>query len=284
MTKLDELVGAARDGVERRKGQTPLEQLRSRVGTLSGLRPFQEALGGGDRVSLIAEFKRSSPSAGAIRPGATVAEVCSAYERGGAAALSVLTEETRFGGSLEDLRAARAACGLPILRKDFIVDTYQLYEAAANGADAVLLIVAALEDELLALLHQEARLLDLDCLVEVHDEEDLARGARPRRRADRDQQPQPQGSEHQPRDHPRADHRRPRRQDRRRRVRLHDPRAAARARAGRRRCGARRREPAARRRPRARRPRADPRRRGDPRAPRRPGRLSRILSRAFESR
>ena len=87
----------------------------------------------------------------------------------------MLTEETSFGGSVEDLRAARAACGLPILRKDFIVDTYQLYEAAANGADAVLLIVAALEDEELAQLYREARSLDLDCLVEVHDEEELAR-------------------------------------------------------------------------------------------------------------
>jgi indole-3-glycerol phosphate synthase len=174
MSKLEELVGAAREGVERRKGQIPLEDLRGRVGTLSGSRPFSEALVR-PGVSLIAEFKRSSPSAGEIRPGATVAEVCAAYERGGAAALSVLTEETRFGGSLDDLRAARAASGLPILRKDFIVDPYQLYEAAVNGADAVLLIVAALDNDQLSLLYEETRLLDLDCLIEVHDEEDLER-------------------------------------------------------------------------------------------------------------
>ncbi len=174
MSKLEELVGAAREGVERRKGQVPLEDLRQRVGTLSGSRPFSEALVR-PGVSLIAEFKRSSPSSGEIRPGASVADVCAAYERGGAAALSVLTEETRFGGSLDDLRAARSASGLPILRKDFIVDTYQLYEAAVNGADAVLLIVAALGDELLGRLYAEARMLDLDCLVEVHDEDDLDR-------------------------------------------------------------------------------------------------------------
>lgn len=174
MSKLEELVGAAWEGVERRKGQVPLEDLRDRVGTLSGSRPFNEALVR-PGVSLIAEFKRSSPSSGVIRPGASVGDVCAAYERGGAAALSVLTEETRFGGSLEDLRAARAASGLPILRKDFIVDLYQLYEAAVNGADAVLLIVAALDDERLRALYGEARLLDLDCLVEVHDDADLER-------------------------------------------------------------------------------------------------------------
>ena len=174
MSKLDELIAAAREGVERRRAQLPLEALRDRVGTLSGSRPFREALVR-PGVSLVAEFKRSSPSAGEIRPGATVADVCSAYERGGAAALSVLTEETRFGGSLDDLRQARAASSLPILRKDFIVDAYQLYEAAVNGADAVLLIVAALSDEQLRALHEETRFLDLDSLVEVHDEDDLER-------------------------------------------------------------------------------------------------------------
>ena len=106
-------------------------------------------------------------------PRPTVAEQVGAYERGGAAALSVLTDERHFGGSLEDLRAARAACDLPILRKDFIVDPYQLYEAAVHGADAVLLIVRALDDAELRAMYEEARGLDLDCLVEVHD----ARGA-----------------------------------------------------------------------------------------------------------
>ena len=104
-----------------------------------------------------------------------MAETVRAYERGGAAALSILTEERHFGGSLHDLRAAREASDLPILRKDFIVEPYQLYEAAANGADAVLLIVAALDDQGLAALYGEARAVDLDCLIEVHDERDLER-------------------------------------------------------------------------------------------------------------
>src|SRR5215470_19245957 len=104
-----------------------------------------------------------------------VAEQVSAYERGGAAAISVLTDEPHFGGSLEDLRAARAACGMPILRKDFVVDPYQLYEAAVYGADAVLLIVRALSDRELAALYEEARALDLDCVVEVHDADELER-------------------------------------------------------------------------------------------------------------
>jgi indole-3-glycerol phosphate synthase len=174
MSKLDELVGAAREDVRRRKQLVPVEDLRDAVGTLSGSRPFSEALVR-PGLSLIAEFKRRSPSSGEIAAGATVDEVVAAYERGGAAALSVLTDGQNFGGSLDDLRAARAACGLPILRKDFIVDPYQLYEAAVNGADAVLLIVAALDDDALRALYEEARLLDLDCLIEVHDEADLER-------------------------------------------------------------------------------------------------------------
>ncbi|HEX2468031.1 MAG TPA: indole-3-glycerol phosphate synthase TrpC [Solirubrobacterales bacterium] len=174
MSKLEELVEAAREQVERRKAQMSPESLRAQLGTRGGSRPFSEALvlpG----LSLIAEFKRRSPSSDDVRPGADVAEIVTAYERGGAAALSVLTEERNFGGSLEDLRAARAASELPILRKDFVVDPYQLYEAAVNGADAVLLIVAALYEQALAELFAEARQLDLDCVVEVHDEDELER-------------------------------------------------------------------------------------------------------------
>jgi indole-3-glycerol phosphate synthase len=174
VSKLEELVDAAREGVERRKAQTSPQELRDRLGTRTGSRPFNEALVR-PGLSLVAEFKRRSPSAGEISAGAEVADLVAAYERGGAAALSVLTDEVSFGGSLDDLRAARAASGLPILRKDFIVDPYQLYEAAVSGADAVLLIAAALDDEPLAALHEEARMLDLDCLVEVHDEEELER-------------------------------------------------------------------------------------------------------------
>jgi indole-3-glycerol phosphate synthase len=172
MSKLEELVGAARADVERRKRVVPIEELREAVGTLSGSRPFSEALVR-PGLSLIAEFKRRSPSSGEIAPGATVTEVCAAYERGGAAALSVLTDGPHFGGSLDDLRAALAVTELPVLRKDFIVDPYQVYESAAAGADAILLIVAALELDDLAELLGEARALDLDVIVEVHDEEEL---------------------------------------------------------------------------------------------------------------
>ena len=174
MSRLDELVDAARETARRRREAVPLEELRSQVGERSGARPFKEALVR-PGLSVIAEFKRRSPSAGDISAGADVAEVVEAYERGGAAALSVLTEESGFGGSLDDLRAARAACELPILRKDFVVDPYQLYEAVIHGADAVLLIVAALEDEDLVTLQNQAQALDLDAVVEVHGEEELER-------------------------------------------------------------------------------------------------------------
>jgi indole-3-glycerol phosphate synthase len=174
MSSLDELVDGAREDARRRQEEVPLEALRARLVDRDGARPFNEALVR-PGLSLIAEFKRRSPSAGELQLDAGVAETVLAYERGGAAALSILTEERQFGGSLHDLRAAREASDLPILRKDFVVDPYQLYEAASNGADAVLLIVAALDDRDLAELYDEARGLDLDCLVEVHDEPDLER-------------------------------------------------------------------------------------------------------------
>jgi indole-3-glycerol phosphate synthase len=172
MGMIEELVESARAEAERRRAEVPLEELEQRLAERPEQRPFGEALVR-PGLSLIAEFKRRSPSAGEIREGADVVEVVRAYERGGAAALSVLTEGAHFGGSLDDLREARAACVLPVLQKDFIVDRYQLYEAATAGADAVLLIVAALDQENLARLYDEARGLDLDCIVEVHKEEEL---------------------------------------------------------------------------------------------------------------
>jgi indole-3-glycerol phosphate synthase len=174
---IEQLIAAARDGVEDRRAKTPQADLESRLQGRGDDRPFSEALVR-PGLSVIAEFKRRSPSAGEISAGAAVAEQVGAYERGGAAALSVLTDEPHFGGSLEDLRAARAACSLPILRKDFIVDPYQLVEAAAGGADAVLLIVRALEGAELREMYEGARGLDLDCLVEVHDGEELERALR----------------------------------------------------------------------------------------------------------
>jgi indole-3-glycerol phosphate synthase len=171
---IEQLITVAREGVEDRRAKMPQADLESRLPGRGDDRPFSEALVR-PGLSVIAEFKRRSPSAGEISTTTTVAEQVGAYERGGAAALSVLTDERHFAGSLEDLRAARAASSLPILRKDFIVDPYQLFEAAVNGADAVLLIVRALEDVELRELYEAARRLDLDCLVEVHDGEELER-------------------------------------------------------------------------------------------------------------
>jgi indole-3-glycerol phosphate synthase len=172
---IEQLIAGAREGVEARRRDLPQSDLEARLSARTEDRPFNEALVR-PGLSLIAEFKRRSPSAGQIAPeSADVARQVAAYERGGAAAVSVLTDEPHFGGSLADLRAARAACGMPIIRKDFIVDPYQLYEAAVNGADAVLLIVAALGDEALRSLREEARSIDLDCLVEAHDSEELER-------------------------------------------------------------------------------------------------------------
>jgi indole-3-glycerol phosphate synthase len=172
LSRLDSIVQATRDEVERRKRERPLAELEREAERRPEGRPFHEALAR-PGTSLIAEHKRRSPSAGEIRGGASVTEIVRAYERGGAAALSVLTEERHFGGSLDDLAEARAASDLPILRKDFTVDPYQLVEARAVGADAVLLVVGSLDGKALASLYQEARSLDLDALVEVHDGQEL---------------------------------------------------------------------------------------------------------------
>jgi indole-3-glycerol phosphate synthase len=179
VTVLWEILASTRVELDRRSREVPLAQLQARAqeargGPLERERRLRGALSG-PRIAVIAEFKRRSPSAGALRENPDLRELIGAYERGGARAISVLTEGPHFEGSLEDLRAARAACDLPLLRKDFIVDRYQLYEALAAGADAVLLIVAALEQPLLAALHREARELELDVLVEVHDRAELQR-------------------------------------------------------------------------------------------------------------
>ena len=170
--RLDELVGATREAVHRRKRERPLAELEREAGAQPEGRPFAEALAR-PGTSLIAEHKRRSPSAGTIREDLSCADLVLAYERGGAAAVSVLTEEVHFGGSLADLREARAAIELPILRKDFTIDRYQLYEARAAGADAVLLVVGSLEPTQLAALYLEAHALDLDAIVEVSTEEEL---------------------------------------------------------------------------------------------------------------
>jgi indole-3-glycerol phosphate synthase len=170
--RLDTLVHATREAVERRKRERPLGELEREIGAPREGRPFAEALAR-PGTSVVAEHKRRSPSAGPILEGASCADIVLAYERGGAAAISVLTEEQHFGGSLADLREARAATELPILRKDFTIDPYQLYEAKAAGADAVLLVVGSMAPEELAWLHGHAGELDLDALVEISRDEEL---------------------------------------------------------------------------------------------------------------
>ncbi|MCL2419038.1 MAG: indole-3-glycerol phosphate synthase TrpC [Conexibacteraceae bacterium] len=172
MNVLDEIVTDTRARVARRAQDVPLSALveagEQRRAGQSAIRDFSAALAA-PGISVIAEHKRSSPSAGVIRADLELPEVVEAYERAGARALSVLTEEGRFGGSLGDIALARAASSLPILRKDFIVGEYQVYEALAAGADAILLIVAALDTGTLIRLHSLATQIGLATLVEIHD-------------------------------------------------------------------------------------------------------------------
>lgn len=169
-TILDEILARTRSDVEQRMQKLPTEELTREDN--SSLRGFRTALCG-PGIAVIAEFKRRSPSAGPLRENPNVREMVMAYERGGASALSILTDGPHFGGSLEDLRTAREASTLPVLRKDFIVHPYQVHETRAAGADAVLLIVAALPAPRLSGLYEEARALGLDVLVEVHDSTEL---------------------------------------------------------------------------------------------------------------
>lgn len=172
MNVLMEIVADTRAAVARRAAAVPLPALleagEQRRAGIDAIRDFRGALAA-DGLSVIAEHKRSSPSAGVIRADLELPDVVGAYERAGARALSVLTEESRFGGALDDLAAARRASRLPILRKDFIVEEYQVHEALAAGADAILLIVAALDTGTLVRLHALATQLGLATLVEVHD-------------------------------------------------------------------------------------------------------------------
>jgi indole-3-glycerol phosphate synthase len=172
MNTLERIVDSTRRDVEHRRAEVPIATLERELVARGEDRPFTEALVH-PGISVIAEYKRRSPSAGTIREGASVGDVVTAYERAGAAALSILTEGPHFGGSLDDLREGRGASRLPILRKDFVVDLYQVFESAAVGAAAILLIVAALEPRDLTRLHHEALALDLDVLVEVHDQHEL---------------------------------------------------------------------------------------------------------------
>jgi len=169
--RLDSLVAATRAELGRRKEEVPLRELERRAAR-SATRGFRSALSGAG-IALIAEYKRRSPSAGVIRAGTSVTDVVRTYEAGGASALSILTERAHFDGSLDDLARAREATELPILRKDFTVDEYQLFEARAWGADAVLLVVGALPAARLRALNDAAQAISLDAIVEVHDDREL---------------------------------------------------------------------------------------------------------------
>jgi indole-3-glycerol phosphate synthase len=172
---LEPLIARARAEVARRRALTPADNVEAAAAARIADDPprdFAAALAQRG-LSVIAEHKRRSPSAGVIRDDVALVDVVTAYDRGGAAALSILTEEHGFGGSIADLGAARAAAALPILRKDFIVDPYQVPETLAAGADALLLIVAALSVPQLELLYARAIELGLAVLVEVHDRTEL---------------------------------------------------------------------------------------------------------------
>jgi indole-3-glycerol phosphate synthase len=175
VNELQRIVARTRGELEDRRAAAPLAQLEAEAAARAAAdppRPFAAALAR-PGLSVIAEHKRRSPSAGTIREDLEIEDVVGAYERGGAAALSVLTERVGFGGTLHDLRRARAAATLPILRKDFVVDPYQVVESMAAGADAILLIVAALGADELAALYAQARGFGLGVLVEVHDAREL---------------------------------------------------------------------------------------------------------------
>jgi indole-3-glycerol phosphate synthase len=174
MTVLDDILAGVREDLAARQERTSLDELkRMAAGRRAAL--DAEAVLRQDGVAVIAEVKRSSPSKGALAAITDPAALARDYEAGGAHIISVLTEQRRFDGSLDDLAAVRSAVDIPVLRKDFIVSSYQLWEARAYGADLALLIVAALEQEALVSLIERARSLGLTPLVEVHDEDEVAR-------------------------------------------------------------------------------------------------------------
>ncbi|MDQ1723934.1 MAG: indole-3-glycerol phosphate synthase [Frankiaceae bacterium] len=174
MSVLDEIVAGVRADLAERQEQTTLDQLKElaqrRDGALDGISALRQP-----GVAVIAEVKRSSPSKGDLAAISDPAALAIEYEKGGASVISVLTEQRRFHGSLADLDAVRGAVSVPVLRKDFIVTSYQVWEARAHGADLVLLIVAALEQNALVSLLERIESLGMTALVEVHDKDEVAR-------------------------------------------------------------------------------------------------------------
>ena len=174
-TVLEQIVDGVREDLDRRRATAPMEAVQELARAAEPARDAWATLSRADRIHVIAEVKRSSPSKGALAAIAEPAGLAADYAAGGASVISVLTEERRFGGSLADLDAVRARVDVPVLRKDFIVDPYQLWEARAHGADLVLLIVAALDQQVLVSLLERTESLGMHALVEVHDEEELSR-------------------------------------------------------------------------------------------------------------
>ncbi|CEG96190.1 indole-3-glycerol phosphate synthase TrpC [Propionibacterium freudenreichii] len=175
-TVLDDIITGVRADMAARMAVVAPSQLKERIRWMGPTLDPRPGFGG-DTISVISEVKRSSPSKGALATIEDPATIASAYEAGGAAAISVLTERHRFNGTPDDLRAVREAVGIPVLRKDFVVDPYQVLEARAFGADLVLLIVAALDDKQLAGLYDLALSLGLLPLIEVHTAEEMRRAA-----------------------------------------------------------------------------------------------------------
>lgn len=172
---LAELVAGALEDAAARRSELPLAAVEAAAADTEAPIDAVAALAPSDRVKLIAEVKRASPSRGALAQIPDPAALAVSYETGGASAISVLTEERRFRGSLADLRQVRAAVTVPVLRKDFIADPYQVFEARAAGADLVLLIVAALEQARLAELHALVHELGMTALVETHSADEVER-------------------------------------------------------------------------------------------------------------
>lgn len=175
MTVLDEILVGVREDLERRQAVTSLADLKEQALRRPSALDCPARLKLADAVTVIAEVKRSSPSKGALATISDPAALAAEYESGGAVAISVLTEQRRFGGSLADLDAVRGTVEIPVLRKDFVVTPYQVWEARAHGADLVLLIVAALEQTVLESLVERVHSLGMTALVEVHDREEAAR-------------------------------------------------------------------------------------------------------------
>jgi len=178
---LERIVAVKRDEIARARAQRDLPSLRVEAESRRDVRGFERALRAklaGGKAAVIAEVKKASPSKGVLRERFVPAEIAASYQRGGAACLSVLTDAPFFQGSAAYLQQARDACTLPVLRKDFIVDAYQVFEARAMGADAILLIAACLDDAAMAEFESQAQALGMAVLVEVHDGAELERALR----------------------------------------------------------------------------------------------------------